>query len=193
LAAVLLILLWQPAVMVAELKPQQNIIAVVVDDSRSMSLPAATSSTSANSSVTREAQAEKLLQSGVLADLQKKFQVRLYSLDGHLNRISQLNDLNPAAPATRIGDGLKQLANEATDLPIGAVVLLSDGGDNSGGIDLDTISSFRSRRIPIHTVGFGEAHPAHDVEMTDVHVRQSNVPPVGLSRAEVAAYGARGR
>src|SRR5262245_51312152 len=32
LAALLLLLLWQPAMMVAELKPQQNIIAVLVDD-----------------------------------------------------------------------------------------------------------------------------------------------------------------
>src|SRR5437868_15540441 len=38
LAALLLILLWQPAMMIAELKPQQNIIAVLVDDSRSMSI-----------------------------------------------------------------------------------------------------------------------------------------------------------
>src|SRR5580698_6082762 len=35
LAALLLVLLWQPAITVAELKPQQNIIAVLVDDSRS--------------------------------------------------------------------------------------------------------------------------------------------------------------
>ena len=37
MAALVLLLLWQPAVTVAELKPQQNIIAVLVDDSRSMS------------------------------------------------------------------------------------------------------------------------------------------------------------
>ncbi len=36
MAAMLLVLLWQPAITVAELKPQQNIIAVLVDDSRSM-------------------------------------------------------------------------------------------------------------------------------------------------------------
>ncbi len=35
LAAFLLVLLWQPAITVAELKPQQNIIAVLVDSSRS--------------------------------------------------------------------------------------------------------------------------------------------------------------
>ena len=38
LAALLLVLLWQPAITVAQLKPQQNIIAVLVDDSRSMAI-----------------------------------------------------------------------------------------------------------------------------------------------------------
>src|ERR1700675_115603 len=38
LAALILVLLWQPSITVAELKPQQNIIAVLVDDSRSMGI-----------------------------------------------------------------------------------------------------------------------------------------------------------
>ena len=149
MAALLLILLWQPAIMVAELRPQQNIIAVLVDDSRSMAI--------ADNGATRESQAVKALESGVLDQLQKKFQVRLYRADGRLTRIAKLDELKTATPAsaTRIGDGLNQLAGEAADLPIGAVVLLSDGADNSGGIDLDTISTLRSRRIPVHTVGFG--------------------------------------
>ena len=106
---------------------------------------------------TREAQAIKSLEGGVLDQLQKKFQIRIYRLDRQISRVPKLDDLktSPPASATRIGDGLKQLAGEAADLPIGAVVLLSDGADNSGGIDLDTISTFRSRRIPVHTVGFG--------------------------------------
>ena len=58
LAALLLILLWQPAIMVAELRPQQNIIAVLVDDSRSMSI--------ADNGATRESQAVKALEGGVL-------------------------------------------------------------------------------------------------------------------------------
>ena len=36
--ALLLLLLWQPAMTVGELSSQQNIIAVVVDDSRSMAI-----------------------------------------------------------------------------------------------------------------------------------------------------------
>ena len=161
LAALLLLLLWQPAVLVAELRPQQNIIAVVVDDSRSMSI--------ADAGATRQQQAVKALEGGVLDALGKKFQVRLYRADARLSRIAKLDDLknSPPASATRIGDDLKELAGEAADLPIGAVVLLSDGADNSGGIDLDTISTFRSRRIPVHTVGFGLEQVPHDVEIND--------------------------
>jgi uncharacterized membrane protein len=176
LVALVLILLWQPAIMVAELRPQQNIIAVLVDDSRSMSI--------ADNGATRESQAVKALQSGVLDDLQKKFQVRLYRIDGGMTRISKLDDLKTAAPApaTHIGDGLKQLAAEAADLPIGAVVLLSDGADNSGGIDLDTISTFRSRRIPVHTVGFGVEQVPHDVEIED-----ASVAPRALADSRLSA------
>ena len=59
---------------------------------------------------------------------------------------------------------------DAASLPIGAVVLLSDGADNSGGVDLETISEIRRQRIPIHTIGFGREKMAHDVEITDVQV-----------------------
>ena len=176
MAALVLILLWQPAIMVAELRPQQNIIAVLVDDSRSMGI--------SDNGATREAQAVKTLESGVVDELQKKFQVRLYRVDGRLSRIAKLDELKtmPPAPATRIGDGLKQLADEAAELPIGAVVLLSDGADNSGGIDLETISTFRSRRIPVHTVGFGLEQASHDIEIND-----AAVPPRALADSRLAA------
>lgn len=162
LAALLLILLWQPAITVAQLKPQQNIIAIVLDDSRSMSID--------EDGSTRLAKAVGALQAGVLDGLQKRFQTRLYTVDDHLTRVSNLNALAPVAPATHLGDGLKQLASETSDLPIGAVVLLSDGSDNSGGIDLDTIAALRSRRIPVHTVGIGAEEGAHDVEIDDAVV-----------------------
>src|SRR5450631_1939643 len=107
LAAVVLLLLWQPAVMVAELRPQQNIIAVLVDDSRSMTI--------ADGGATRAQQAVKALEGGVLDALGKKFQVRLYRAGGRLSRIAKLDDLKttPPASATRIGDDLKELAGEA--------------------------------------------------------------------------------
>src|ERR1700733_14033492 len=103
-ATVLLLLLWQPAIIVTQLNPQQNIIAVVVDDSRSMGI--------SEDGATRQSQAVKALQGGVLAELQKKFQTRLYRLDGGVTRITGLEGLNASAPVTHIGDGMKQLTDE---------------------------------------------------------------------------------
>src|SRR3984957_8760707 len=174
LAALVLVLLWQPAITVAELKPQQNIIAVLVDDSRSMAV--------SEDGSTRQAQAVKALESGVLASLNRQFQTRLYRVDDVPARIESLTDLQPGAPSTRIGDSLKQLSEETSDLPIGAVVLLSDGDDNSGGINSDSISALRARHIPVHTVGFGRERAGHDVELDDVVVA-----PRALADSRLAA------
>ncbi|MGA3240251.1 MAG: vWA domain-containing protein [Bryobacteraceae bacterium] len=174
LAAVILVLLWQPAITVAELKPQQNIIAVLVDDSRSMAI--------SEDGVTRQGQAVKALQNGALDSLNRQFQIRLYRVDDVPARIESLKDLQPNAPSTRIGDSLKQLSEETSDLPIGAVVLLSDGDDNTGGIGADAISALRARHIPVHTVGFGRERAAHDVELDD-----AVVAPRALAGSRIAA------
>src|SRR5580704_4822220 len=131
---------------------------------------------------TRQAQAVKALQNGVLASLNKTFQTRLYRLDDRAGRIDDVKELKPNAPSTRIGDSLKQLSEETSDLPIGAVVLLSDGDDNTGGISADAISALRARHIPVHTVGFGHEHAAHDVELDD-----AVIAPRSLAGSRLAA------
>ena len=165
-----LVLLWQPAITVAELAPQQNVIAVVLDDSRSMAI----ADSGNDGRLTREAAAEKTLQDGVLAGIKKKLQVRLYRLDSRVAPAAALPEIQPSAPATHINEGLRQLVTDTADLPIGAVVLLSDGSENSldgsGDLALETITALRNRHLPVHTVGFGKEQAAHDVELDDVRV-----------------------
>jgi uncharacterized membrane protein len=176
LVALVLVLLWQPAIVIAELKPQENIIAVLLDDSRSMGI--------SEDGATREARAVQALRAGVLTQLQQKFQVRLYRLDSHLSRGSNLEEFSQAtAPATHIGDGLKQLVSETAGLPIGAVVLLSDGSDNSGGVDRDTIAALRNRHIPVHAVGYGHETVSPDVEMNDAIISPRALADARLSAA----------
>ncbi len=179
LAAVLLLLLWHPALSVATLRPQQNIVAVVVDDSSSMAVDDAGSGSRKNAAV-------NVLNSGLVKQLQERFQVRLYKLSDHLDRLEAydkggLDKLTAAGTATHIGDSLKQVLADAASLPIGAVVLLSDGADNSGGIDLETISEVRRQRIPVHTIGFGREKMAHDVELTGVETPARALPDSRLS------------
>jgi uncharacterized membrane protein len=170
LVTLVLVLLWRPAISVAELKSQQNMIAVLVDDSRSMAI----ADSGDDKKTTREAAALKALvddrNKGILAGLQQRFQTRVYRLDGGIARVTKAEEMQPTASATHINDGLKQFAAETADLPVGAVVLLSDGDENGGGIDLDTISALRNRRLPVHTVGFGKEQAGHDVEVDEVSV-----------------------
>ncbi len=166
LVTLVLVLLWQPSVTVAELKSQQNLIAVLVDDSRSMAI-----ADSGNDGKTaREAAAVRSLNDGILTGLQRRFQTRVYRMDSGIARVEKVDGMQATASATHINDGLKQLVAETADLPVGAIVLLSDGGENSGGIDLETIGALRNRRLPVHTIGFGREQAVHDVEVDDVSV-----------------------
>ena len=179
LLALLLLLLWQPAIRIAELNSQQNIIAVVLDDSRSMSV-------ADSDGKTREAAAIAALDSGVLAGLQRRFETRLYTIGREMKRVDSLSRIAPEESATRIGAGLNQLALDTADLPIGAVVLLSDGGQNSAGIGISEIGiealrNLQNRRIPVHTVGFGKPEHSHDIEIQDVSLPASAVANARIS------------
>jgi uncharacterized membrane protein len=173
LIALILFLLWHPALSIATLRPQQNVVAVLVDDSRSMNI--------SDQSGTREAAAKAILDGGLLKSLDQKFQVRLYKFGKEADRIQRADQLTAGAPASRIGETLEQILAESSSLPLGAIVLLSDGADNSGGIDLQTISAIRRQRIPVHTIGFGKEHPDRDIEITDVVVPARALPKSRLS------------
>jgi len=162
LLALLLLLLWQPAISVTALKQQQNIIAVVIDDSRSMALK--------DTGDSRQQEAVRMLDGGLLRDLRSHYQVRLYRLGASVDRIETLSQLTAAQPSTQIGKGLQQLADEAATLPIGAIVLASDGADNSGGIDLKTLTELQRRRLPVNTIGFGKTELFSDVELDSFDV-----------------------
>jgi hypothetical protein len=172
--AVLLTMLWRPALRVTALKPQQNVVAVVLDDSRSMTLKHDTAS--------RADTAKQLLNDGLLEKLRNRFQVRVYRAGASLERIQDLNSVTGGQNVTHLGASLKQIMEESATLPIGAVVMLTDGSDNAGGLDVDTLNEIRRRRIPVHSIGFGAEKLAKDVEIVDV-----DAPLRALSDSRISA------
>src|ERR1022692_3495834 len=194
LIALILFLLWHPALSIATLRPQQNVVAVLVDDSRSMAINDSSGTREAavlvddsrsmainDSSGTREAAAQATLNAGMLKGLSDRFQVRLYKFGREPERIQKPDQLTATAPASRLGDTLERVLAESSSLPLGAIVMLSDGADNAGGIDLATIAAIRRQRIPIHTIGFGKEHPGKDVEITDAVVPARALPDSKLT------------
>jgi len=166
--ALLLVLLWQPALSVTVLKPQQNVVAVVVDASQSMALEQ------------RYAQAKRLVEEGLAGELGKRFPVRLYQAGETPSRVDAL-PAEPMARRTDLGASLRQIAAESSLLPVGAIVLLTDGADNAGNLGPDTIQALRRARIPVHAVGFGSERIANDVELLDAELPARVLPQSRLS------------
>jgi uncharacterized membrane protein len=173
LVAILLLLLWQPAMTVPALSSQKNIIAVIVDDSRSMAIKD-------SDGRSRETAALSTLQSGLLSGLQKRFQTRIYRLGNRITQMDGLSGISPTEASTHIGQGLKQFSTETSDLPVGAILLLTDGGENSdgirnSGIDLDALQALKNRRLPVHTIGFGDPERTRDVELENIDVAANSI------------------
>lgn len=160
IVALLLLMLWQPGISVAMLKKQQNVVAILLDDSKSMGLT--------DGGVVRRDEMVKTLDSGLLDELKKRFQVRFYRVSDHLERTEGHKNLKGEKTSSRLADGLKQIAAETGSLPIGGIVLMTDGADTSGGIDRDTVNALKGRQLPVHTVGYGREQYDRDIALVDV-------------------------
>ncbi|MBK9166534.1 MAG: hypothetical protein IPM24_03620 [Bryobacterales bacterium] len=174
MAAILLLLLWRPAISVTTLRSQQNVIAILLDDSQSMGTD--------EGGARRIEQAVRGLEGGVLDRLRDRFQIRLYRFGGGLERLEKLEEASATASASRLGAALRETLAETATLPLGAIVALTDGADTSSGIDRETIAQIRGRKIPVHTVGYGREVISPDLEITDVVV-----PPRTLADSRLSA------
>jgi len=166
---------------VTALKPQQNVVAVVVDTSQSMALEQ------------RYREARALFEDRLAGDLKKRFPIRLYQAGEAPTRVEQL-PAEPSAQRTDLGAALRQIASESSLLPVGAIVLLTDGADNGGNLGSETIDALRRARIPVHSVGFGSERITQDIEILDADLPARVLPSSRLLlTATLRQSGFRGR
>ncbi len=169
-AALALLMFWQPGLAVQSLKSRQNVVAVLLDASRSMALGEAGRS--------RLQQAAAALRGPVLDELRKKFQVRLYAFAAQTDRLQSLADehLPPPGTSSRIGESLANVLRESTAAPLGAVLVVSDGADNTGRFDRKLMAEIRRHKVPVHTVGVGRERIPNDIELADIAVSAKALP-----------------
>lgn len=161
-ASLVLFLLWRPGLEISALRSQQNMIAVLVDDSGSM--------LEAEGGVSRLNAARQLLTDQILPQLRERFAVKVYALSSGARPVAGLEELAGSGTASQIGESLAQLARETANLPLGGVLLVSDGADNRQAIPPELLAEVRARRVPVHTLGMGPTAMERDVEVEDVRV-----------------------
>ncbi len=167
-AALALLMLWQPAISIQSLRSQQNVVSVLIDTSRSMAIQ--------EDGLPRLDHVRAALGQGFLEQLEEKFRVRLYTFSSGLERVQSLESIGPNGGSTRIGESVAGLLGESTVLPLGAVVVVSDGSDNTGVFNRELMTEIRQRKVPVHTVGVGRTDMPEDIELGDVRVANRTLP-----------------
>jgi uncharacterized membrane protein len=174
LIAAVLVLLWRPALVTQTLRPQENSVAVLLDTSGSMLY--------GDGDESRLQQAVDSMTDSALPALESQFEVNLFSFAGELVELSSLEQVPAPGPVTHVGESLLNVLRGAQSGAVAAVVLVSDGADNSADFDQAKIAEIASFGVPIHTVGVGAETMPNDLELEDVQL-----PSIGLPGSTVSA------
>jgi len=171
--ALILFVLWQPALVTERLVGGENAVAVLLDSSASMAL--------IENGETRMDQAQALLSKEGLEELADIYDILPYAFAGEVTELNSFAELPNPGDASNIGSSIVQTLREASNTSLGALILVSDGADNSGNIDAATLSEIVSYAVPIHTVGIGREAIPEDLELTSIQLPQSALPGTTLS------------
>jgi uncharacterized membrane protein len=163
LLALLLILLMRPVIVVPSIIPKSASVAVIVDDSRSMSL------NDENGRSRIDAAKEILSPSHQFArGLDEKFKVGLYGFSSGATKIKDPSELKAEGGVTDIVNAFRETVNDQSGSSLSAIVLLSDGGANTSRDLGAELRELRAKNIPVFTVGVGNPSRFKDAEMSRV-------------------------
>lgn len=172
-------------------------VIIVVDTSQSMTVE--DEPVGGSSKVTRIAAVRKMLNDAPLVStLRESHDVILATFDETLNRImrwervtssddagsdndAQQTDepatttawaeqLDPNGAETRLGNALRDVVEQQSGRPLAGVIVLSDGGQNSGIAPLEIADLAADRQTPIYSVGVGSTQPRRNLRVQELSV-----------------------
>jgi uncharacterized membrane protein len=161
---ILFICLLQPMLTTSKLIPQKRTIAVLVDNSRSMTIR------DTGEKQSRGERASRLIfdKNGLRDRLGENFRLRFYRVDSSTHPISGPQDLSFKGSVTSLAQGLKYAGEALKGLPLSGLVLVTDGGDNSNADPLGEARILKSLGMPVFTVGVGSRSVPKDRAITRV-------------------------
>ncbi|MEQ9070161.1 MAG: VWA domain-containing protein, partial [Gimesia chilikensis] len=158
----LLFCLLRPVITTTQVAPQETYLAVLIDDSQSMSIA------DMEGRSRRDLVNETVIEGRVMAELAENFQIRSFRFDSSTQRINEDESLGSEGTNSAIQQALAYVDAQLNGLPLGGLVLVSDGADNSEVDPVPAAQSFGNRQIPIFTVGVGQDEIPQDIGIVDV-------------------------
>ncbi len=156
--------LFRPTLVVRAAVNQQNVVAVLLDDSRSMQIPDIAGKPRGEFVRAQFGAAD----SPLLKSLSDRFLVRVFRFSSTAGRLASANDLKFDGSQTKLGPALDGAREELAGLPVAGVVLVSDGADTTDASLADALLGMKAEKLPVFTVGLGSEALASDIQIDRV-------------------------
>lgn len=163
---VLLFALLQPTLVLDSVVEQRNFVGVLLDDSRSMTLPADDDGTRADfvrSSFGSES-------SALVDDLGERFSLRYFRFGSDVSRVESADGLDFDATRTDITSALDRAREGLSSVPVSGLVVVSDGATNAGAAVEEALVPLQAASIPVYTVGLGPETLQPDIQIDRVEL-----------------------
>jgi hypothetical protein len=177
--------LLRPAVIVSRAVPQRNVLAILVDDSRSMRI--------ADVDSTRRVDAARRVfadSATLVRRLGERFALRFFRFSTTATPLSDPATWTASGTRTDLATSLEAVRQELADVPLAGVVVVTDGADNTASDLEPPLLGYRVRHVPLYTVGVGAERFARDLAVDRVSLPRS-VLEGGAAVADVT-LGVRG-
>ena len=162
--AVVFLCLLQPALVLSSVVPQRNFVGILIDDSRSMTLPGPAASTRGDW-IRDQLDPE---QSQLVERLSERFALRFFRFSGESSRVESVAELTFDGTRTDLGGALAHAQSELSAVPLSGLVVFTDGADNGGAPLAQTLVPLQAASVPVYAVGLGEEVLAPDVQIDRV-------------------------
>ena len=167
LIALIAFCLLRPVLVVKAAVPQQNFLAVLIDDSRSMQI----ADSEEGEGQTRGDYAKQQFgerTAGVLKPLSEKFVIRTFRFSSAAARLTNANELTFRGVETKLGAALDGARQELAGLPVAGMVLVTDGADTTDAALTDAVLALKAAALPVFTVGVGQDRLTRDIQVDRV-------------------------
>jgi uncharacterized membrane protein len=158
--AVILFCVFRPVLVVKAAVTQQNVVGILIDDSRSMQL---TDENGPRADVIRRTFANP--DSAVMKALSDRFLVRTFRFSSSTSRLTAPGELTFSGTQTRVANAIESARQELAGLPVAGLVLVTDGADTTDATVTDALLASKAEQLPVFTVGVGKEKLAKDIQV----------------------------
>ncbi|MEZ5419378.1 MAG: glutamine amidotransferase [Vicinamibacterales bacterium] len=158
---VLLLCLLRPMLVLRAAVPHQNVVAVLLDDSRSMRIADLDGQPRARYVQDQFGDPAR----GLRQALGERFTVRTLRFSGGVSAAPSAADLGFDGTRTRLAAALDQARRQLAGVPLAGLVVVSDGADTTGDAIEPPLTALKAAGVPVFAIGVGRDQAEKDIQV----------------------------